>query len=510
MFINLSNHPSAGWGKEQLEAARQYGEIVDMPFPSVNEQATETEIVRLASEYLNTIMSKGAAQDLTVHIMGEQTFCYALISKLQKEGIRCVASCTEHDTFINEQGQKVSTFHFARFREYRPPRALRWWIKAKNTIASHLSNPFRQKSFYSWSALSLVLICEISIVVFLQTGCTFAKWAALAYGFLLLLALYILSRIVGIRFSLSGVIVSKLLANAIAPTTLGTFYLLTFVTHIGWITNTVLGLYTESGDDFCKVLFSFIVCFLGSLAVILFFPDGRENKNDNAKLVFVTGISSFQGVPKDNTGKKVPAYETFNMRPLIRILQVVTQQRNYKQLRGEFLILQTANLASAVPTPYFVGSEQYGFDNIDAKECAKYGITPENSINDKLRLIIKKLAIKEFSMLEEWVINNLDIRFTSHCNYNDFPVCFETLSKEVQALDNPSHRLIFNTTPGTAVVSTVMTLLSIDADRELYYYSQDSNIPEDRIVERLQKANKQGVELEDLLSQALEKMANSY
>ena len=478
MFINLSNHPSAGWGQQQLEAARLYGEIVDMPFPNVDEQATEAEIMLLADGYLNTIKSKGSAQDLTVHIMGEQTFCYALISKLQKEGIRCVASCTEHDTYFNEQGQKMSTFHFTRFREYRPLRALRWWINAKKIITSHLANPFQQKRFYSWAALLLVLFCEICIVISLQTDCLFAEVVATA-SFSLLLALLVLSRIVGIRFSLRSAIISKLLANAIAPTTLGTIYLLTFVIHIGWITNAVLGLFTEHGNDFCEVLFSFAVCALASLAVIAFFPDGRENKNDNAKLVFVTGISSFQGVPEDNSGEEVPAYEGINMRPLIRILQVVTQQKNSKQLRGEFLILQTVNFASAVPTPYFVGSEQYGFDNIDAKECAKYGITPENSINDKLRLIIKKLAVKEFPMLEEWIIDNLDIRFTPHCNYNDFPVCFETLSKEVQALDNPSHRLIFNTTPGTAVVSTIMTLLSIDADRELYYYSQDSNIPED-------------------------------
>lgn len=34
MFINLTNHPSDKWSKEQLEAARKYGEVVELVFPN--------------------------------------------------------------------------------------------------------------------------------------------------------------------------------------------------------------------------------------------------------------------------------------------------------------------------------------------------------------------------------------------------------------------------------------------------------------------------------------------
>ena len=124
IFINLTNHPSAGWSEEQLSAARQYGEVEDLLFPVVDEHASEDDILLLADRYLAMIMERGEAQHLTVHIMGEQTFCYALISKLQAAGIRCVASCTERDTYIDEAGKKVSTFHFTRFRDYVPSKAL--------------------------------------------------------------------------------------------------------------------------------------------------------------------------------------------------------------------------------------------------------------------------------------------------------------------------------------------------------------------------------------------------
>lgn len=35
MFINFTNHSSEKWSGEQRMAAERYGEIVDIPFPSV-------------------------------------------------------------------------------------------------------------------------------------------------------------------------------------------------------------------------------------------------------------------------------------------------------------------------------------------------------------------------------------------------------------------------------------------------------------------------------------------
>ena len=36
MFINFSNHPSDAWGEVQLNAAMEYGDVMDVPFPAVN------------------------------------------------------------------------------------------------------------------------------------------------------------------------------------------------------------------------------------------------------------------------------------------------------------------------------------------------------------------------------------------------------------------------------------------------------------------------------------------
>ena len=52
MLINLTNHPFTQWCDKQLEAARTYGEIMDIPFPEVDENANEIYISALADEYL--------------------------------------------------------------------------------------------------------------------------------------------------------------------------------------------------------------------------------------------------------------------------------------------------------------------------------------------------------------------------------------------------------------------------------------------------------------------------
>lgn len=119
LFLNLSNHPLDGWGERQLEAARQYGEIEDLAFPLISEEATESDIVVIVDEYEKKITERASDHELTVHVMGEMTFTAALVSRLIAQGIRCVASTTVRDVIDKGNGQKESTFHFGRFREYR-------------------------------------------------------------------------------------------------------------------------------------------------------------------------------------------------------------------------------------------------------------------------------------------------------------------------------------------------------------------------------------------------------
>lgn len=117
-FMNLSNHPSSSWEQKQWEAAAHYGEIVDMPFPQVSPECSQQEIEQLAEQCVNEIVGQGCDADITVHVMGEMTLTYAIVSRLKSRGIRCVASTTERNVAMNDDGTKMSEFTFVKFREY--------------------------------------------------------------------------------------------------------------------------------------------------------------------------------------------------------------------------------------------------------------------------------------------------------------------------------------------------------------------------------------------------------
>ena len=118
MLINLTNHPYSEWTEKQKLAAAEYGECIDIRFPNISPDAEEGEINKLVDTYLEKIKTYSAVGSITVHIMGEHTFCFSLISRMLKLGIRCIASCTSRDVSMEEDGSKQVRFHFSRFREY--------------------------------------------------------------------------------------------------------------------------------------------------------------------------------------------------------------------------------------------------------------------------------------------------------------------------------------------------------------------------------------------------------
>lgn len=117
-FVNLSNHPSAYWSKEQKKAALSFGEIEDMEFPDVAPDASEEDIAEKAGRITQAICKKAETQHVTVHVMGEMTLVFAIVSRLQAVGIECVASTTQRKAEVRADGSKYSEFKFQRFRKY--------------------------------------------------------------------------------------------------------------------------------------------------------------------------------------------------------------------------------------------------------------------------------------------------------------------------------------------------------------------------------------------------------
>lgn len=115
MLLNLSNHPSSKWTTEQLAVAeKMYGNIKDIAFPQIPPAATKKEVRQLAKDYFLKIKENIPK---AVHVMGEMTFTYALVKKLKKANITCVASTTNR--IVEEKDhKKIVQFQFVQFRAY--------------------------------------------------------------------------------------------------------------------------------------------------------------------------------------------------------------------------------------------------------------------------------------------------------------------------------------------------------------------------------------------------------
>lgn len=118
MLINFSNHPLNEWQQPQLDSAYElFGGVIDLPFPQVDPLASTQDIETLAEHCTAQIISIASGND-AVHIMGELTLTFAIINRLKTLNIKCIASCSERISSINDSGQTVRTFIFRQFRPY--------------------------------------------------------------------------------------------------------------------------------------------------------------------------------------------------------------------------------------------------------------------------------------------------------------------------------------------------------------------------------------------------------
>lgn len=122
MLINLSNHPSSKWSKEQIEAAKQaYGTIADLGFPEILPSSSLAQVKQISRKYfaeIKNLLIQSKVENNAIHVMGEFTFTFNLLEMLKQNNIPAVASTTSREVFEDEKGNKISKFNFIRFRNY--------------------------------------------------------------------------------------------------------------------------------------------------------------------------------------------------------------------------------------------------------------------------------------------------------------------------------------------------------------------------------------------------------
>lgn len=117
VLLNLSNHPYNTWSESQRAAAAVYGTCVDMEFPNIDAMSDEDDINNKVNTVISEIKPYTFKYNVTVHVMGEMTFCFALVKRLMDAGVKCIASCSRRNAEIID-GVKTSVFEFERFRTY--------------------------------------------------------------------------------------------------------------------------------------------------------------------------------------------------------------------------------------------------------------------------------------------------------------------------------------------------------------------------------------------------------
>ena len=360
-----------------------------------------------------------------------------------------------------------------------------------------MRNPFTIRNNYSLIVLLLVITGESIAFAGIQRFLT--DWMNYCYYILALITiLWIAGIFTKMKFSIRSKILTKLLANAIAPSWLGVLFLFFFVIHIGWLTNAAMSLFMPA-EPLEDIIINITICLIGMIVLILFFPDGIKEKNKRATKVFFSGISAV------NFGIR-------NLTPLIRILQLTDDNEE----KSELLILYSNYYSNPDKASLISGNINQYADYIKSglkeNKLAEFKDMFDNAIETKakLKLIIKYCAILEFPQ-KTWIANNLTITFTDEeTEYDKFDSCYHIMEKYVKSKDDENHELYFNLTPGTGTVGSLMTLMAIDGSRKLYYYIPEndaekaSNESEEQKASRLKGVDKNNIPLENLISQALD------
>ncbi len=117
-LINVSNHPSYKWSKEQKEG---WEKIIDIPFPDVNPY--EDDINHIVRDLVLEYTKKTKELDtFYLHLAGEYSVVYSVIKTLIKykiDTILCIPTSQRIvEEVVDENGEvkKVSNFKFVKWR----------------------------------------------------------------------------------------------------------------------------------------------------------------------------------------------------------------------------------------------------------------------------------------------------------------------------------------------------------------------------------------------------------
>lgn len=122
VFLNISNHPSSTWGKEQTEAALALlggkGRIVDIQFPDMDPERVDFDYAKQLANGVLKQVQEVEGRPTHAMVQGEHVLTTVLVRRLQEMNVCCVSATTRRQVEERPDGTKVSRFEFRSFRSY--------------------------------------------------------------------------------------------------------------------------------------------------------------------------------------------------------------------------------------------------------------------------------------------------------------------------------------------------------------------------------------------------------
>lgn len=390
------------------------------------------------------------------------------------------------------------------------------------------------KNLLSYMAIITILLGEFCFVIGQHTHCYIYYEMALLFAFII-----IFMGIYGkYDFSVKTMVLKKLLANAIAPKRISALYLIFFIVHLTWISDSLLNLsFPSAYPCWQEIVMSVFVSILGFYSLIVFFPTEILNNDSGKPRLFVSGISTL-ALPRDND------YNLLNLLPLVRALKFKDTVDNESGHNDDntFLLLRTNQLLveNDININIYDKRESLSWEKLQAvwsflekkailnkveakqedidwinkifekvqtltnkrnhlrgeeiieenKEEYKQDIKgfiykdgSQNNFDKILKYIIRILVKNEFQneYFNNLVLNydeennNLKIVLTEGCDYNNFESCQHVLQESLQSFKDDKYNIIFNITPGTSIIGALMMLFGVDPTKKVCFYAQDGS-----------------------------------
>lgn len=264
-------------------------------------------------------------------------------------------------------------------------------------------------------------------------------------------------------------IVKRFFNNALGMKWMSFVFILTFLVHIALISNTCYAVLTSNQ----LVWYAVFIPIIGIVFLCAIFPakntDGDKTENKKNKALLISGITSISERNMNLLFKPFEDYTGYsNIKRMVIILSDGLYNRNLVTRDGSFCELKKVLV-------------DLNYDNTEIeRKVLEYDQYMSDLKLFKLKELLHEILEKYF-MVKFPQYPKIDIHLTQdYYDYNDFESCYVGIGEVIKNVEKKykvfSSKTLIHISPGTAIITGVMSLYGIKANRELIYTRQDSSI----------------------------------